>query len=232
MNVWIKVCGVTTVADAHAAIEAGVDAIGLNFVPSSKRFLSPEVAAELVRSVGPEAVSWVGVVADETPARLRALSEQLRLDWWQLHGGETPTDLERVLPCAYKAVSIAGPDDVARARSFGGDRLLVDAHAPGLLGGSGRTFDWALVRDLARERPIVLAGGLRADNVAEAIREVHPWGVDVASGVESAPGRKDVAAMRRFVAEARAAAARVTPVQPITGGPPPTHLPRDEDERS
>ncbi len=206
MNVWIKVCGVTTVEDARAAIAAGVDAIGLNFVPTSKRFLAPEAAAALIRAAGRDAVSWVGVVADEPPSRVTELLRHVGLDLVQLHGKEPPAELEALSPGAYKAVAIAGPEDVERARRYGGERLLVDAHVPGLLGGSGQTFDWALVRELVRERRVVLAGGLRPDNVASAVEALRPWGVDVASGVEHAPGRKDPTAMRSFVERARAAA--------------------------
>lgn len=206
MSLWVKVCGVTTSDDARAAVAAGVDAIGLNFVPSSKRYVTPETARRIVEEVGRERVSWVGVVADEPLARLVELRELVGLEWLQLHGHESPEDLERCLPAAYKAVSIASAADVARAEAFGGDRLLVDAHAPGQLGGTGQSFDWSLVGELVRRRRVVLAGGLRPDNVAEAVRRVRPWGVDVASGVESSPGRKDAEALHRFVSEARAAA--------------------------
>jgi phosphoribosylanthranilate isomerase len=205
MSVWIKVCGVTTLEDARAVVEAGVDAIGLNFVPSSKRYIEPAVARSLVQEVGRKAVSWVGVVADVPTERLAALRAEVGLDWIQLHGAESPEDLERLLPGAFKALPIADAKDVARAASFGGDRILVDAHVPGTLGGTGQTFDWNLVSDLVRRRRVVLAGGLRPENVAEAIVRCAPWGVDVASGVESAPGRKDPAAVREFVRRARAA---------------------------
>ncbi|NLE87331.1 MAG: phosphoribosylanthranilate isomerase [Myxococcales bacterium] len=215
MNVWIKVCGVTTVEDARAAIAAGVDAIGLNFVPSSKRFLAPEAAAALIREAGRDAVRWVGVVADQPPRQLEELLRRVELDQVQLHGKETPAELEALLPHAFKAVAIAGPADVERARRYGGDPLLVDAHVPGLLGGSGQTFDWTLVRELVRERRVVLAGGLRPDNVADAIRELRPWGVDVASGVELAPGRKDPRAVWSFVERARAAARELTGAGPL-----------------
>lgn len=207
MSLWVKVCGVMTSDDARAAVAAGVDAIGLNFVPSSKRYVTPEAAQRIVDEVGHGAVSWVGVVADEPFARLAELREQVGLDWVQLHGHESPEDLERCLPAAFKAVAIASAADAARAESFGGDRLLVDAHAPGQLGGTGQSFDWSLVSGLVRRRRVVLAGGLRPDNVAEAVRRVQPWGVDVASGVEISPGRKDAEALRRFVSAARAAAA-------------------------
>jgi phosphoribosylanthranilate isomerase len=206
MKIWVKVCGVTTVADAQAAVAAGVDAIGLNFVPSSKRYLEPARARALVEQVGHDAVTWVGVVADESFEALSALRHEVPLHLLQLHGAETPEALARLQPGAFKALSIASSEDVARAESFGGDRILVDARAPGALGGTGHTFDWSLVVDLVGRRPTVLAGGLHPGNVAEAVTRLGPWGVDVASGVEHAPGRKDGEAMRRFVELARAAA--------------------------
>lgn len=207
MGLWVKVCGVTTREDGLAAVAAGVDAIGLNFVRASKRYVAPEAARRLVDEVGRDRVSWVGVVADEPVARLERLRQQVGLHWLQLHGHESPGDLELCLPGAYKAVAIATAEDVDRAEAFGGDRLLVDAHAPGLLGGTGATFDWRLVSELVRRRRVVLAGGLRPENVAEAVRRVRPWGVDVASGVERSPGRKDAESLRAFVRAARAAAA-------------------------
>lgn len=208
MKIWVKVCGITTVADAEAAVAAGVDAIGLNFVRSSKRYLAPERARVLVEAVGVDAVTWVGVVADEPFEAASALRRQVPLHLLQLHGDETPGELERLQPGAFKALCIAGPEDVARAESFGGDRILVDARAPGVLGGTGQTFDWSLVVDLVGQRRTVLAGGLHPDNVGEAVARLGPWGVDVASGVELSPGRKDPDAMRRFVEGARAAAER------------------------
>lgn len=215
MSIWVKVCGITTLEDARAALDAGVDAIGLNFVPASKRFIEPRAARDLVRQLGQAATTWVGVVADESPERLRELRDEVGLDWLQLHGRETPNDLEQVLPGAFKAVTIGDASDVAFAETFGGDRVLVDARPPRptsgaseslVLGGSGHTFDWSLVSDFVRRRRTILAGGLNPDNVAEAVTFLAPWGVDVASGVESAPGRKDALAMRRFVERARAAA--------------------------
>lgn len=208
MSVWIKVCGVTTVEDAVAAIEAGVDAIGLNFVPSSKRYLEPEAAASLIEQVGRDEVEWVGVVADDPVVHLQELRKRLPLHWWQLHGKESPEELELLLPSAYKALPIANASDVARAERFGGERLLVDAHAPGQLGGTGRTFEWGWISELVTKRRVILAGGLTPENVGVAVRQVAPWGVDVASGVESAPGKKDIEAIRKFVRAARDACLR------------------------
>jgi len=203
--VWIKICGITTVDDALGVLEAGADAIGLNLIPTSKRYLPPERARAVARAVRGK-LELVGVVADRSAAELEELRTDLGLDWLQLHGGEAPAEVARV-PRAFKAVGIDGPEDVELALSYPGMRLLVDKKAGPALGGTGQSFDWSLVRELSRERPLILAGGLTPDNVADAIREVLPFGVDVASGVEAGtPGVKDLERTRDFVARARGAA--------------------------
>ncbi|HTQ07362.1 MAG TPA: phosphoribosylanthranilate isomerase [Polyangiaceae bacterium] len=206
MALWIKICGLTSVDDARLVVAAGADAIGLNFVPSSKRRVDETTARAIVDAVGDE-VEVIAVVADAEPALLLALRERVGVDALQLHGSEPPAALERWLPHAFRAVRIATADDVALARAYGGNRLLVDAKVEGELGGTGRTFDWALVSGLARERSVVVAGGLTPDNVGAAVLAVRPYGVDTASGVEGGdPRRKDPAKITRFVAAARSAA--------------------------
>jgi phosphoribosylanthranilate isomerase len=204
----VKICGITTVSDAQACAALGASAIGVNLVPGSARCVSVERAREISRAVGATKVLVVGVVADLDVERMRALVRDAELGCLQLHGDEAPDALRPLLPHAYKAVRIAGPADVAEARRFPGDYLLVDTKAPHARGGTGATFDWSLVRELARERKLTLAGGLRPDNVARAIDEVRPWCVDVASGVERSPGVKDLDAVRAFIAEANVRAGR------------------------
>jgi phosphoribosylanthranilate isomerase len=207
MSLWIKICGVTSTDDARRAVEAGADAVGVNLVPSSKRFVDEGTAYAIVDAVGGNA-QVVAVVADRAPDELRALADRLELRSLQLHGNEGPELVTALAPLAYQAVRIASPEDVVRARTFAGSRLLVDAKVGGALGGTGHTFDWSLVIELARERALVLAGGLTAENVAAAVEQVRPYGVDTASGVEGeSPRRKDPAKMARFVKEARRAAA-------------------------
>ena len=200
--VHVKICGVTTVSDALSCAELGASAIGLNFVPASPRRVTVERAREIARAVRSSKVLVVGVVADLDVEAMRALVRDAELGCLQLHGSEAPEVLAPLLPHAYKAVRIAAAADVELARGFGGDYLLADAKVAGALGGTGETFDWSLVRDLAQERRLTLAGGLTPENVAQAIREVEPWCVDVASGVEHEPGIKDREAVRRFIAEA------------------------------
>jgi len=191
----VKICGLTRVDQAIACVDAGADAIGVNFWPRSKRRCPDDVAARIAEAVGARA-RVVAVVVDAAPARIEAI-RALGIRWIQLHGDEAPEALERWLPEAFKAVHVEG--DAAR---YPGEELLVDARVGDLPGGTGVTCDWDAAARLARTRRLWLAGGLGPDNVAEAVRRVRPYGVDVASGVERAPGDKDLARVARFVANA------------------------------
>jgi len=209
--VHVKICGVRTAEDARACVLLGASSIGINFVPASPRCVDLETARAIARAAheANAKVVVVGVVADLDLGAMRALVHDAGLDCLQLHGDEPAATLAALLPHAYKATRIASAADVERARAYPGDHLLVDAKVEGLLGGSGATFDWALVEDLARERKLTLAGGLVPENVERAVREVRPYCVDVASGVEgdpkSAPGVKDLAKVRAFIEAARRA---------------------------
>lgn len=202
----VKICGLVSPADAVACAELGAHAIGLNFVEGSPRRVEAQAARAIARAVHAEhpKVVVVGIVADLDVASAKALVADAELDCLQLHGDETPETLAALLPHAYKAVRIGGPADVAAARTFPGDYVLVDAKVEGALGGTGAVFDWAWVAELARERKLTLAGGLRPENVAAAVRAVRPYCVDVASGVEDRPGVKDLAKVAAFIAAARA----------------------------
>jgi phosphoribosylanthranilate isomerase len=198
----VKICGVTTEDDARDCVLAGADAIGVNLVPSSVRRVGTARARAIVEAVGGR-VLVVGVVANESIESMRALREATAVGCLQLHGDEGPADVEALLPHAYKAVRVAGREDVDAAYAAPGEYVLVDAKVGAALGGTGHTFDWGLVVELAAKRRVVLAGGLTPENVAAAVRRVRPWCVDVASGVESSPGKKDPAKVRAFVAAAR-----------------------------
>jgi phosphoribosylanthranilate isomerase len=208
----IKVCGVTRAEDAEACLALGVDFVGLNFVPGSPRRLEVEAARALAGALRGKAVV-VGVVADLDEAALRGLAREVGLDRLQLHGDEPPALVAALGSLAWKAVRVGSAADVDAARAYGGDVLVVDAKVEGALGGTGRRVDPELVRALAAERPVLLAGGLRPENVAEAVRAVRPWGVDVASGVEARPGVKDARALEAFVAAARGAAGGDAPLR-------------------
>jgi phosphoribosylanthranilate isomerase len=197
----IKICGLTNLDDALAALDAGADCLGFNFYPKSPRYLPPDDCARIISSLRAP-VTTVGVFVNEPPARVAALLDHCGLDLAQLHGDEPPEYLTLLWGRAYKAFRGAadgvGFADFARI-SPGAPALLMDAHVPNAFGGTGRLADWAAARALAARFPIFLAGGLAPENVAQAIAQVQPWGVDVASGVESAPGRKDQRKMRAFV---------------------------------
>ena len=199
----VKICGVTTPEDACLAAELGADAIGLNFYPESPRSISPFAARNILREL-PPLVSSVGIFVDWTPEPVIALSQALRLSAAQLHGDETPQTVAEVakkIP-VIKALRIekgSAPIGVPRHRAA--SAFLLDAAISGQFGGTGVTTDWTQARILAGSHRIILAGGLTPENVAEAILAVRPFAVDVASGVESVPGKKDPAKLRAFFAE-------------------------------
>lgn len=213
---YVKICGITRPGDAAVAIAAGADAIGLNFVPASKRKIDEETARAIVREVGKD-IDVVAVVADFGVDEVQALRDATGISWVQLHGDEPPETVRQLMPEAFKAVRIADADDVRRARLYPGSSILVDAKVEGSLGGAGVTFDWRVVRGFASERRLILAGGLTPENVESAILAVGPWGVDVASGVESAPGVKDPDKVRAFVTAARLAAEKRLEMQEAEG---------------
>jgi phosphoribosylanthranilate isomerase len=197
----IKICGITSVPDALLAVEAGADAIGLIFWARSRRAVDLATAQAITREL-PPLISTVGVFVDEDPKAVRSIADAVGLSAVQLHGDERVEDWTRFPRPVLKAMPVeryaSSPWQHARAA------VLVDAHDPVTIGGTGRTVDWDGARQIAATRPLVLAGGLTAANVADALRLVRPWGVDVASGVEQAPGVKDPARVRAFVQAVRA----------------------------
>jgi phosphoribosylanthranilate isomerase len=206
----IKVCGITREADLDVALSLGVEMVGFNFVPASPRRITPARAAELARHVNGRCET-VAVVADLSLPELNDLRKRSGVESLQLHGAEPPELLQQLAAGDYKALRVATASDVARAREYPGSRILVDAKVEGVLGGTGHVFDWSLVLQLARERSLLLAGGLGPSNVRRAVDSVAPWAVDSASGVETSPGIKDPEKMANFVAEARANGKLVVP---------------------
>jgi phosphoribosylanthranilate isomerase len=200
----VKVCGVTSVEDALTCIEAGVDAIGLNFWPRSVRRCAEQTARQIADAVAGR-VLLVGVFVDAQEEEIARLQATLELGCVQLHGAEPPALVARFLPHAYKALRVRDAGVLAEVRTFPGEHVLLDAYVPGVPGGTGATFDWSLAAQVARERKLTLAGGLTPRNVADAVRAVRPYCVDTASGVESAPGVKDPALVRAFAAGAKSA---------------------------
>lgn len=199
----VKVCGVTSVVDALMCVEEGVDAIGLNFWPGSPRCVGEPIARQIVEQVG-ERVETVGLFVDADVNEMHRVRRAVGFSWLQLHGQETPETFAACAPNVYKALRVSGPETLHQAALYPSELVLLDAFVAGKVGGTGKTFDWALTADLAKRRHIILAGGLHAENVAAAIQAVHPFAVDVASGVESAPGKKERARVREFIAAVRA----------------------------
>lgn len=213
-TVRVKICGVTTPADARAAADAGADSVGLNFYPKSPRYLDPRAAAELVRAL-PPFTAPVGVFVGTPVRQACAVAFQLGLRGVQTYT-DSPPD-EDVFPFAHVAAfRVRDAESLAAIRAFvtaarAAGRppaaVLVDAYVEGQMGGTGHRPPWDLLAGFDPGVPLILAGGLTPENVAEAVRLVRPWGVDVASGVESSPGRKDAGKVRAFVTNAKAAAA-------------------------
>ena len=206
----MKICGITSPADAQVAVDAGADAIGLIFAPS-RRQVDVDEARVIAESV-PEHVLVVGVFRDHLAREVVETAEAVGLRAVQLHGSETPATSRQVhgsVPVLIRALP-AGDPRLAEVDEHGADVVLLDAPTPG----AGVAFDWRLVGDLTQRHRVLLAGGLRPDTVAGAIAQVQPWGVDVASGVEERPGRKDADAVQAFVAAAKAAGAGCGTVHP------------------
>jgi len=230
---WIKICGLNDLAIAREIVGLRPDAIGLNFYERSVRSVSLEVARQIADVVPPE-IQAIGVFVEATAEMMRRTTASCRLDGIQLHaagqndaldalgelGDSTKTPTAR--PKRIRAFQV-GPHGLAplaeyfernRSQPFPVDAYLVDAQVEGLYGGTGKTVSWDLLRNEYQTQewpPLILAGGLRPENVGEAITAVRPWGVDVASGVESSPGVKDVALVARFIEEARRAFAKLGP---------------------
>jgi phosphoribosylanthranilate isomerase len=197
----VKICGVTRVEDALLAARLGADAIGLNFWPRSRRHVDVETARAIVAAL-PPLVSAVGVFVNQAREEILAVAARARLSVVQLHGDEPPHACEGFPVPVWKALRLSSPLPLAWLDEWPVQGFLVDAPDPGY-GGSGRTCDWEVAREAAARAPVLLAGGLGPDNVAEAVRAVRPWGVDVASGVESSPGVKDPDKLAAFVRRAK-----------------------------
>lgn len=193
----VKICGMTNLEDALLASRFGADAVGFIFCPSP-RGVAVEKAAEICAHLPPFLVR-VGVFANQRPEDIRAAVDHCGLDVVQLHGEESPSDCATVEGRVVKAFRLRGEEDLDRLAAYKVDAYLLDTHVEGELGGTGRTFDWELAVRARTHGPVILAGGLSAHNVGDAVRRVRPYAVDVASGVEREPGRKDPERLRAFL---------------------------------
>jgi phosphoribosylanthranilate isomerase len=202
----VKICGITNHDDAQAAVEAGADALGFVFYPPSPRHISHEQAARIIDKL-PPFVTTVGLFVDVTLAMVNDVATRCGLDRIQLHGHETPAFCNRVTQPVIKAFRLKNAESLGQLSGYRVSAYLLDTYVEGALpGGTGMSFPWALAAQAKAYGPIILAGGLTPDNVAIAIAQTCPYGVDVSSGVESAPGIKDHRKVRAFITRAKAVA--------------------------
>ncbi|NNC89684.1 MAG: phosphoribosylanthranilate isomerase [Akkermansiaceae bacterium] len=206
----LKICGVRSGADAERLAGLGVEALGINFWPASKRFCDPEAAAGFLPGLAGR-ILRVGVFVNPEPAAVRDLLDRRLLDLLQFHGDESLPFCRQFEAPFVKAIGVENPDSLDGAAFDGARGILLDAHAPGAYGGTGETIDWALAANFIRqhpELPVILAGGITPDNAAEALDTVRPAALDVASGAESAPGVKDFAKVEALLEATRSAPGR------------------------
>jgi phosphoribosylanthranilate isomerase len=204
MPVRVKICGITNLGDARAAVEAGADALGFIFFKGTPRYVTPTAAREIIREL-PLAILKVGVFVNEPLEELQRIALETGINAIQLHGQETPefcANLARFE--VIKALRVKDQSTLAELPKYPVSAFLLDSYVPGQLGGTGEKFNWDLaVRAKLLAERIILAGGLTVENIAAAVAQVAPYGVDVSSGVETSPGRKDHAKVRAFIARAR-----------------------------
>ena len=200
-RVRVKICGVTRAEDALAAVRLGADALGFNFWPGSKRHITVAAARGIIARL-PPFVTPVGVFVNQLEGEMRAIAAETGIQLFQLHGDEPPELCARLPLPVVKAIPVDQVRTLSRLLSYEVSAFLLDTPSRGY-GGSGEPFDWSLAEGVSEVAPVILAGGLTPENVAAAVRTVRPYAVDVASGVESSPGVKDMARMSRFFAAVR-----------------------------
>jgi phosphoribosylanthranilate isomerase len=214
-ELFVKICGITSEADALLCVSFGADAVGFMFAPSSRQ-ISVQLAGDIAKRLPPEILT-VGVFRDEAPQRVVEKVQRAGLGAAQLHGHESSQETAWIrarLPMVIKAFP-AGDRTISRFPEFGADYVLIDGQNPG----SGEVFDWRLAEGVADPTRLIVSGGLRPGNVAQAVAHLHPYGVDVSTGVESAPGRKDPLKLHEFIVNARAAEVEVQERDPLDEAP-------------
>jgi phosphoribosylanthranilate isomerase len=205
MSVIVKICGITNVEDGLLAAEAGANALGFIFYKQSPRYVPIEKAAAVIRNL-PEPIVKVGVFVDADEDTVDRAIRECGLNLLQFHGGESPEYCVQFGLMSMKAFQVRDAQSLSRMTDFKTDAWLLDAYSPDKLGGTGEKFNWDLAIEARKlGRPIFLAGGLTADNVAEAVRHVEPYAVDVSSGVEASPGKKDHGKVKAFIDAAKGA---------------------------
>jgi phosphoribosylanthranilate isomerase len=198
----VKICGITSVEDALQAVQAGADALGFVFYERSPRNLDPLRAAKIISNL-PPFVQTVGLFVNADAGFVNDTADRCRLDLVQLHGDEPPEYCEQVRRRVIKAFRVRDASSLAPVRDYRVAGILLDAYSPGAFGGTGLSFNWELAGIAKKFGPVILAGGLAPDNVREAVERVAPYAVDVSSGVESSPGKKDPEKVREFIKRAK-----------------------------
>lgn len=200
----VKICGITNNPDALAAAQYGAAAVGFIFYPPSPRFIRPQDAKKIIRAL-PKGLVTVGVFVNESTETIKKISDDLPLDMIQLHGDESPGDCRKLgATRVIKALHLQNDTDVGVASGYDVAAILVDSRRGNLYGGTGKTTDWALARKIKDQKPLILSGGLTPENIREALLAVAPDALDVNSGVESAPGKKDHEKLLRLFKTLRA----------------------------
>jgi phosphoribosylanthranilate isomerase len=200
----VKICGITSAEDAAAAVEAGADALGFVFVPGTPRLVHLDAAERIVKDL-PPFVTTVGVFVDQSLEDILRIAGRCQLRAVQLHGNEPEAFSRRIPLTVIKAIRVRDARDLAPIGTYPAHAFLLDAFVEGQAGGTGTPISWDLARHATGKAPIILSGGLRPETVAQAVRTVRPYGVDVSSGVEASPGRKDHKKVREFIAAVREA---------------------------
>lgn len=204
MSLLVKICGITNLADALTAVDAGADALGFMFYEPSARNIAPAAALEIIARLPPR-VAKVGVFVNAPAETIRHIAMECGLDTVQLHGEETPEFCAQFAPLkVWKAIRVRDESSLRALPDYKTDAWLLDSYVAGQKGGTGEKFDWELaIAANVLGRPIIFAGGLTPENIANAVHQVRPFGVDVSSGVESGPGKKDAAKVRAFIMAAK-----------------------------
>jgi phosphoribosylanthranilate isomerase len=199
-RVKVKICGIRSLEEAEAALDAGADALGFNFWPQSPRYIGPRAAGEIIARLSPMG-STVGVFVNEDAGRIIKIAAELGLSAVQLHGDESPEFCTRLASIkTIKAIRVGQDFDLSVIERYSVAMVLLDSNIRGSYGGTGKRFDWRIAVEAKRLAPIILAGGLNTENVWDAITHVRPAAIDVCSGVEAEPGRKDLKKLRSFMA--------------------------------
>ena len=198
----VKICGITNLDDALAAVEFGADAIGFGFVPNTPRYIESAKAAEIIARL-PPFVTTVGLFVNDSQEHIKQIANQCKLNVLQLHGQESPDFCLQFNRKVIKAFRVKDQESLTVLPKYTVSAYLLDTYVKGTMGGTGVTFDWRLALDAKKYGPVILAGGLNPENVAKAIQQVCPYGVDVSSGVEAKPGKKDHGKIKDFIAAAK-----------------------------